>query len=80
MLYTMVSEQPESQQSQASQCSVMASAQLPSCGLLAHNLQLLHTLLQVGKQFDALLIDVNAPNPSDPVFETYETDTIAVSA
>ena len=38
MLYTMVSEQPESQQSQASQCSVMASAQLPSCGLLAHNL------------------------------------------
>jgi len=38
MLYTMVSEQPESQQSQASQCSIiMASAQLPFCGLLAHN-------------------------------------------
>jgi len=29
------------------------------------------------KAFDALLIDVNAPNLSDPVFETYETDTIA---
>ena len=35
--------------------------------------------LKVGKQFDALLIDVNAPNPLNPVFDSPETDTEAVS-
>ena len=63
--------------------SYIASVQQPFYDLLAWFVVATHswlTLLQVGKQFDALLIDVNAPNPSDPVFETYEADTLAVSA
>ena len=35
--------------------------------------------LQVGKQFDALLIDTWAPDPSNPVFYTFQQDTMAVS-
>jgi len=35
--------------------------------------------LQVGKQFDALLIDTSAPSPSFPVFDTTPSDTTNVS-
>ena len=35
--------------------------------------------MQVGKQFDALLIDTQAPDASDPVFYTFPRDSMAVS-
>ena len=35
--------------------------------------------MQVGKQFDALLVDTQAPDPSDPVFYTFPQDSMAVS-
>ena len=35
--------------------------------------------MQVGKQFDALLIDTQAPDASDPVFYTFQSDSMAVS-
>ena len=39
-----------------------------------------HTFsVQVGKQFDALLIDTQAPDASDPVFYTFSRDSMAVS-
>ena len=34
--------------------------------------------LQVGKQFDGLLIDTSAPSPSFPVFDTTPSDTTNV--
>ena len=37
------------------------------------------TLFQVGKQFDALLVDTSAPSPSAPVFDTTSSDTTNVS-
>ena len=39
-----------------------------------------HThLMQVGKQFDALLVDTQAPDASNPVFFTFQQDTMAVN-
>ena len=35
--------------------------------------------LQVGKQFDALLVDTEAPDASNPVFFTSPQDSVAVS-
>ena len=35
--------------------------------------------LQVGKQFDALLLDTQAPDASNPVFFTFPQDSMAVS-
>ena len=35
--------------------------------------------MQVGKQFDALLIDTQAPDASNPVFYTFPQDSMAVS-
>ena len=35
--------------------------------------------MQVGKQFDALLVDTQAPDASDPVFYTFQSDSMAVS-
>ena len=35
-------------------------------------------LFQVGKEFDALLIDTSAPSSSDPVFDTVSSDTTNV--
>ena len=35
--------------------------------------------LQVGKQFDALLVDTQAPDASNPVFFTFPQDSMAVS-
>ena len=32
---------------------------------------------EVGKQFDALLVDTQAPDPSDPVFYTFQSDSMA---
>ena len=34
--------------------------------------------MQVGKQFDALLVDTGAPDPSNPVFFTFPQDSMAV--
>ena len=41
---------------------------------LAHNFY-----MQVGKQFDALLVDTQAPDTSNPVFYTFPQDSMAVS-
>ena len=39
-----------------------------------------HTFfMQVGKQFDALLVDTQAPDASNPVFFTFPQDSMAVS-
>ena len=35
--------------------------------------------MQVGKQFDALLIDTQAYDPANPVFYTFPDDSMAVS-
>ena len=35
--------------------------------------------MQVGKQFDALLVDTKAPDASNRVFYTFESDSLAVS-
>ena len=35
--------------------------------------------MQVGKQFDALLVDTQAPDASNPVFFTFPQDSMAVS-
>lgn len=35
-------------------------------------------MFQVGKEFDALLIDTSAPSSSDPVFDTASSDTTNV--
>ena len=35
--------------------------------------------MQVGKQFDALLVDTQAPDASNPVFYTFPQDSMAVS-
>ena len=35
--------------------------------------------MQVGKQFDALLVDTQAPDASNPVFFTSPQDSMAVS-
>ena len=35
-------------------------------------------MAQVGKEFDALLVDVQAPNSRRPVFDVFEKDTIDV--
>ena len=35
-------------------------------------------LVQIGKQFDALLIDVKAPQSSFPVFDVFSEDTLDV--
>ncbi len=34
---------------------------------------------QVGKQFDALLINIDAPSPANPVFDVFESTTFEVS-
>ena len=34
---------------------------------------------QVGKEFDALLVDVQAPNSTHPVFDVFQKDTFDVS-
>ena len=39
---------------------------------------LVRCLQQVGKEFDALIIDTKAPL-GDPVFDTFDSDTIEVS-
>ena len=35
--------------------------------------------MQVGKQFDALLVDTQAPDASNPVFYTFPQDSMPVS-
>ena len=35
--------------------------------------------MQVGKQFDALLVDTKAPDASNPVFYTFPQESMAVS-
>lgn len=37
-----------------------------------------HSVHQVGKEFDALLIDVEAPSPEAPVFDVFEQDNFEV--
>ena len=34
---------------------------------------------QVGKEFDALLVDVQAPSSTHPVFDVFQKDTFDVS-
>lgn len=45
------------------------------CAWMQH-ITLLHTVQQVGKEFDALIVDMNAPQ-DDPLYD--ESDTAEVS-
>lgn len=46
-------------------------------GMLGHSVVFFASSFQVGKQFDALLIDTTAPTP--PVFDVFDQDTLHVS-
>ena len=48
--------------------------------IMHHQVNRYHTFfMQVGKQFDALLVDTQAPDASNPVFYTFPQDSMAVS-
>ena len=50
-----------------------------SIGVRDHHVSSTLSLFQVGKEFDALLIDTKAPATPHPVFDVFEKDTMDVS-